>query len=201
MPVPTTFYADLICPFCYLAAAPLGRLEAERAIDLRFQPFEIHAGTPKDGVPLESFGGAKVDALYREVGWLASDAGISLIRPERLPNTRLALEAVEMARAAKGEAGAVDFAGRALGAYFKEGQDIGREETLRGLASAMVIDGDLQDKCFYGRKFGPAVDAARDAAHDALVTAVPAAIVGGFPVLGYQPYAQLKKLVERAGRR
>ncbi len=201
MPVPTTFHADLVCPFCYLAAASLGRLRAEGAIELTFRPFEIHPETPREGVPLASFGDAKIEALYREVGWLASDAGVRISKPATLPSSRLALEAVEMARAARGETGAVEMAGRVMSAYFADGEDIGSEDVLRRIAGEMGIGRDLQDKCFMGRKFGPAIDAAREAAHAALVTAVPATFVGGFPVLGYQPYAQLKKLVERAGRR
>lgn len=201
MPVATTFFADLICPFCCLAAGPLGRLRAERLVELRFRPFEIHPETPKEGVPLKSFGAAKVDALYREVGWLANEAGVEIRRPDRLPNSRLGLEAVEMARAAKGESGAVEYAGRAMAAYFKDGLELGDEAVLRGMATVMGIARDLQDRCFLARGFRGAVDAARAEAEDALVTAVPAMRVGEFPVVGYQPYAQLKKLVERATRR
>jgi predicted DsbA family dithiol-disulfide isomerase len=201
MKLPATFFADLICPFCYLAASALGRLVASGEVEVRFKPFEIHPETPREGVPLTAFGAAKVDALYRELGWLAGDAGVRLLKPERLPNSRLALEAVEMARAAKGEAAATDFAGRAFTAYFAEGKDIGNEDILRGIATAVGVGREWQDRCFLGRKFGGAVDAAKLEAHDALVTAVPAMNLGGIPALGYQNAQQLKRLVEKARKR
>lgn len=201
VPVRVTFWTDVVCPFCYLAAAPLGRLAREGAIGLRVRPFEIHPETPPEGVPLERFGRDKVDRLYREVAWMAGDAGLTLLKPARLPRSRLALEAVEMARASLGEAAAAELAGRAMGAYFKDGLDLGQESVLRGLAKAVGIDRDTQDKGFLARAFGPAVDAARRDAEDALVQAVPAMDIGGIPALGYQPYAALQKLVERAARR
>jgi predicted DsbA family dithiol-disulfide isomerase len=200
VPAVATFWGDVICPFCYLAAAPLGRLRAEGAVEVRFRPFEIHPETPRAGVPLEAFGKAKIDALYRELSWLATDAGLPLLRPARLPSSRLALEAVEMARAAKGEAGALEYAGRALGACFKEGLDVGDEATLRGIASAMGIGRDWQDKAFLARAFGPAVDAARAQAHDQMVTAVPATLVNGHPLVGYKRYDELKRVLERVNR-
>ncbi|HVY61695.1 MAG TPA: DsbA family protein [Planctomycetota bacterium] len=201
MAVRATLWADVICPFCYLAAAPFGRLRAEGAIDLVVRPFEIHPETPREGVPLERFGKAKLDDVFRSVQWMAGEAGLDVRRPEKLPNSRRALEGMEMARAAKGEAAAVEFAGRVMGAYFKDGADVGDEATLRAIADAMKIDRGAQDRCFLNRGFAGALAEARRGAEDALVTAVPAASVGGFPVVGYQPYAQLKKLVERAARR
>ena len=204
MRVPTTLYADLICPFCYLAAFPFGRLRAEGLIDLRVRPFEIHPETPREGIDLEALDGkakAKVDEVWRSLQWLAGEAGVEIRRPSRLPQSRLALEALEMARAAKGDAGAVDFMGRAFGAYFREGADLADEALLRGIADQVGVPRPLQEKCFLGRAFGPSVDAARREAEDAMVTAVPGGVVGGFPVVGYQAYPQLKKLVERAGKR
>jgi predicted DsbA family dithiol-disulfide isomerase len=197
--VQVTFFADLVCPFCFVAAAPYGRLRADGEIDLRVVPFEIHPETPREGVPLASFGAPKVEALYREVRWMGQAQGVDRIAvPERLPNTRLALEALEAARASGGDARALDFAGRAFAAYFQEGRDLGSEDVLRDLLARCGVARDAQDACLYGRKQGPAVDAARREAEDALVTAVPAARVGEFPVVGARPYNELRRLVERA---
>ena len=201
MPVRVTFWTDVVCPFCYLAAAPLGRLAGEGAIELRVRPFEIHPETPREGIPLEKFGREKVDKLYREVAWMAGDAGLALLKPARLPQSRLALEAIEMARAARGEAAATDFAGRAMAAYFREGLDLGDEGVLRGIARAVGVERDPQDKCFLARGWKDAVDGARRDAEDAMVQAVPAMDVGGIPALGYQTYPELVNLVERAKKR
>lgn len=198
-PVPTTLWVDPICPFCYVAAVPFGRLAAERAIALRVLPFEIHPETPRDGVPVAKLASkAKLDEVFRSVQWLAGEVGLDVRRPERLPNSRLALEAIEMAREAKGDAGAADFAGRAFAAYFKDGADIGAEAVLRGIADALKIDRGLQDRCFLVRGFSKAVDAARRLAEDAMVTAVPAGRIGAFPLVGVKPYAELKRVVEKA---
>lgn len=196
--VPVTLHIDLVCPFCYVAAAPYGRLFADGAIDLALSPFEIHPGTPAAGVPLASFGKAKVDAVYREVKWVAGEVGLTIAAPERLPNSRLALEALLAARAALGNAGAVEFAAKAFQAYFRDGLDLGKEEVLRACLQAAGIGRGAQDECLFGRKQGPAVDEARRQAEDALVTAVPAASVAGFPVIGFRPYKEIRTLVDRA---
>ena len=198
--VDATIWLDAICPFCYLAEAPLARLEAEGALRVRVRPFEIHPETPRGGVAIREVAGPRADALFREIAWTAEEAGVEFTRPERLPSSRLALEGIEMARAAKGEAGAAAFARGAFRAYFREGLDIGDEAVLRGIAVGVGVSRDLQDRFFIARGFSGAVDAARRDAEDRLVSAVPAIFVGEYPLLGYQPYERLKQVIERMRR-
>jgi len=201
MRVPTTFFADLVCPYCYVALAPLERLRDEGRIELRLRPFEVHPRLPREGVALSSFGRAAVDGAFREIGWIASEVGRAIVKPERVPNSRRALEAVEMARSVKGDDGALELARRAFAAYFAEGKDIGYEAVLRAIASAVGIPRALQDACFLAGRFSAAVDAARADGHDRMVSAVPATFLGDHPVAGYRPYGELRALVERLGGR
>lgn len=198
MAVPATIFVDLICPFCYLALAALARLEAEGGVRVRVVPFEIHPETPRGGRPLAEVAGRRADRIFREIGWLANEAGVTVVKPERLPSSRLALEGVEAARAAKGEAGAAAFAWRALRAYFAEGADIGEEATLRAIATEVGVPKETQEKWLLVRAFGRAVDAGRREAEEKLVTAVPATFLGAFPLLGLQPYERLKQVAARA---
>lgn len=196
MALDATIWLDLICPFCRLADATYSKLEAEGALRLHLRPFEIHRETPKEGLDLAKVMGPRRDALWREIGWIADEVGVRMVQPDRLANSRLALEALEMARAAKGEAGAAAFAAAAFRAYFEEGRDLGDEAVLRAVATETGLPREAQDRCFLGR----AVDAARREAEDRLVTAVPVAFVGDFPLAGYQPYARVKQAMQRAQR-
>jgi predicted DsbA family dithiol-disulfide isomerase len=195
-----TSFLDLICPFCRLADAVLERLEQEGLVRVEVRPFEIHPETPRGGLPLAALLGKRREALWREIGWLAEETGVRMSAPERLPQSRLALEALEMARAAQGEEGAVRFARRAFRAYFEEGRDLGDEAVLRALATEMGLPRDLQDRCFLVRGFGGAVDAARREGESRLVTAVPVTFIGGAPLAGYQPAARIRQAIERMRR-
>jgi predicted DsbA family dithiol-disulfide isomerase len=200
MAVLATIWLDLVCPYCFLAERALARLEAEGEVSVRVRPFEARPETPREGIALEAVLGKRGDAVFRELRWLGEEAGVAISRPERLPNSRLALEAVEMARAERGERAAADFARRAFRAYFEEGRDLGDEAILRALASELGIPRAAQDRLFFGRAFRGALDHARREAERRMIGAVPAIELCGVPLMGYQPYARLKQAVERAKR-
>ena len=45
-------YFDFICPFCYLGAYRLGRLQALWSFDIEWRGIQIHPETPPAGMPL-----------------------------------------------------------------------------------------------------------------------------------------------------
>ncbi len=200
--VPATITIDLVCPFCWLLERTLARLQAEGALGpIRVRPFELRPETPRGGVPLEAVLGRRADAIFREVRWIGEELGVAPARPDRLPSSRLALEGIEMARAARGDEGALAFARLAFRAYFEEGRDIGDEGVLRALAAEAGVPREAQDRCFLGRAWRGAVDLARREAEDLMIGAVPHLDVGGIGLAGWHPPARVRQAIERARSR
>jgi predicted DsbA family dithiol-disulfide isomerase len=206
MPLVATLFLDVVCPYCALTLAALERVAGSEGLAIVARPFETHPETPPEGVDLGKTKNPRREDAFRSIAWMGDDLGVTLREPERLPNSRRALEGIEAARAAggKGSAGdarALAFARAAIKAFFAEGRDLGDESTLRALGSAAGLDRDVLDRWLLGRVFSKNVDAARRDAEDRLVTAVPAGDVGGLPFLGHQSLAQARALAAKARAR
>ena len=201
-PVQVEVYLDIVCPYCLLQEAALAGLESRGEISLKVRGFEVHPETPPDGLDLADLGRDQVAKVMRQVRWLADDRGVRFVAPSRLPNSHLALEAIEMAREAGGEPLATRMARRLLQAYFERGEDVGREQVLRTHAGALGVAALLQDRCFLARGYRRRVDEQRARALAETITAVPITRVAGMPSFGVQSEAALRHLIERArGRR
>jgi predicted DsbA family dithiol-disulfide isomerase len=203
VPIVATLYMDVICPFCALTLGAIDRAARDLSAELKVvvRPFETHPGTPREGIAMAKLGGTRRADFFREVGWMAGDLGIEIREPEKLPNSRIALEGMEAARAAGGDKAALAYARAAMRGYFGQGADLGDEASLRALGAAAGVDRDGLERWLLVRKHSAAIDAARAAAQDALVTAVPAGDVGGLPFVGHQTLPMMRTLIEKAKRR
>jgi len=199
-PVSVEIYLDVICPYCFLQEATLARLEGRGDISVTVRGFEVHPDTPSDGLELADLGRDRVAKVMRQVRWLADDRGIRFVAPSRLPNSHLALEAIEMARASGGDGLATRMARALLQAYFERGEDVGTEPVLRSTAKTLGVQPLLRDRCFLARGYRRRVDEQRAAALADAITAVPITRVGGMPTFGVLGEAELQGLVERARR-
>lgn len=113
--------------------------------------------------------------------------------PERVPNTRLALELGEAARAA-GLHPAYHEA--VMEAMWDDGRDVADPAVLReiGLAVGMT-DADI-DAALVERAYGAAVDESTQQAHGAGINAVPAFVFDQrYLVLGAQPHEALEQVM------
>ena len=129
---------------------------------------------------------------------MAHEAGLPVGRRTRLANSRLALEAAEWAKA-WGPA-AHDCLHRALfRAYFVDGGNIGDVAVLAEQAERCGLDPDDLRLALAEGRYRAAVQAQLDAVRDLGITAVPTFIAGGYAVVGAQPVAVLRRLVQAAG--
>lgn len=114
--------------------------------------------------------------------------------PERVPNTRLALELGEAARAA-GVHPAYHEA--IMQAMWDEGRDVADPIILREIASASGVPTVEIDAALDERAYGAAVDESTRQAHGAGINAVPAFVFDQrYLVLGAQPHAALEEVME-----
>jgi predicted DsbA family dithiol-disulfide isomerase len=163
---------------------------AWKAFELRPEP-----------VPLPS-----VDGPDRRRRWAASvlpmaeARGLIMKQPPIMARTRLAFQAVELAR----DRDRFEAMHRAIfEAFFRDGRDIGRIDVLADIAAAIDLPPDaLKSALESGVHLDRVIEQER-LARDMGVTGVPAMFVGddpatAEPVIGAVPYDWLQAAVERA---
>jgi predicted DsbA family dithiol-disulfide isomerase len=126
-------HTDYISPACYLAEPVLARLRAD-GVEVEYRSFELLPAP----APVVEFGLADERAAWdREVEPLARRLGVAIRRPAFGARSRKAHEAAIFAR----ERGRFDALHAALfAAYFVEGRDIGRIDTVCAIAGEVGLD-------------------------------------------------------------
>lgn len=189
--VPVVVFSDFTCPFSHVTEAALRRLHGEGLAAPRYAAFELYpAPAPLPAAPDEG------DlALARP---LADELGVALAPPAVTPRTRKAHEA---AKAADAHGAGPAMREAIFAAHFRDGRDIGRIDVLVELGAALGLDATELKVVLDVDRFGAAVSADRALAARLGIAAVPALVVGGGAgaelVVGAQPYAVLRELLER----
>jgi predicted DsbA family dithiol-disulfide isomerase len=128
-----TIFSDYVCPFCYLAEAPLNRLR-EVGVGLDYRAFELR---PTPVATLDLTSAYIVRGWRNSVAPLAAALGVELTMPTVAPRSRKAHELAAFAR----DRGRFPAIHRALfKAYFQGGLDIGRIDVLVGIAVQVGLD-------------------------------------------------------------
>lgn len=140
--------SDPVCPWCYI-----GKRRLERALvqapqpDLKigWRPFQLNPDIPPEGMDRRDylrvkFGDQAGGKAYERIVQIGRDEGIpfDFKRIRRQPNTILAHRFIRWAARKERQDEIVEAVFRA---YFTEGADIGRPETLVPLAEAVGLDG------------------------------------------------------------
>jgi predicted DsbA family dithiol-disulfide isomerase len=117
---------------------------------------------------------------------MAQEAGMEMVTPEVIPNSRRALEASEYAR----EQGQHEpFHTAVFDKLYREGQDISRWEVLRAAAEEVNLDPDAVQRETETGKYRAAVDDQIAQARALGITGVPTYIFDNrYAVVGAQPY-------------
>jgi predicted DsbA family dithiol-disulfide isomerase len=136
-----TIVSDYICPWCYIGTARVRRLVSEYDVTTEYVPYELRPETPPEGLDFALLRGRGryTEEYLAEVKALAEASGLTMAERRFIPNSRLALEAAEWARATGGFQALHD---ALFSAYFARGADIGRPAVLRELAEEAGLDGE-----------------------------------------------------------
>jgi predicted DsbA family dithiol-disulfide isomerase len=151
------------------------QLREEFPLDVAWHPFELHPGTPPQGIPLERIlnRGLYTSQYLAYVEEAMARAGIQMKRRGLLPNSRPALEAAEFAR----EAGRFQPLHRALfRAYSEEGEDIGDEKVLTRLAADCSLNAGALAAALRERRYQKRVEEKVRWAYEQNLGGVPAFI-------------------------
>lgn len=178
----------------------------EFEIEVEWNGYELHPGTPRGGIPLSSYL-EDADAMLGYVKSFAERFGIQDLRPpERLSNTRRALAVAQHAR----DAGRLEpYRAAAFDAYWRHGKDLERDPDLAEIARAAGLEPERALRAADDPALLARVDAARAEALAAGVTGIPTFDFGdGSPppggpvrVVGCQPQEVLADAARRAGAR
>lgn len=118
-----------------------------------------------------------------------------MVSPTRIPNTRLAHEATEYARAHDRP---IEFHRTVFRLYYGEGKDIGRWQVLRAAAQETGLSPDEMQQEVETGKYTEAVGAQIAAAQEIGITGVPTYIVDEkYAIVGVQPYEVFQRAIAR----
>jgi predicted DsbA family dithiol-disulfide isomerase len=177
----------------------IDRLKKEYEVDVKWAAFPLHPETPEEGISLaELFAGRSVDiqGVLQRLKRVAGELGLPLADRTKTYNSRLAQE---LAKWAEAEGKGDEFHDAAFRAYFVEGKNIAKADTLVGLSESIGLPGDEARHVVQERTFRKAVDADWRRSHDLGITAVPTLVMGSHGIAGFQPYEVLEQLLKSCG--
>lgn len=163
--------SDVICPWCYIGKRRLERalslLKNELSPQIRWLPFQLNPGMPKEGVPRAEYRRAKFGSLERSrqldarVIAEGKSEGIDFAfdRIQRTPNTTQAHRLIALAEEQNTVVDAL------FRAYFEDARDIGDPAVLADIAAQCGVKG------WPGR--APDVSALEDEVRAMGISAVP----------------------------
>jgi predicted DsbA family dithiol-disulfide isomerase len=189
-----TVWSDYLCPWCYLGR-DRNALLRELGVELTHLPFDLHPEVPVEGTPVRP--GGRLDRVLDRVAVECTETGLPFTKPERLPNTRRALEAAEVVRTRwAGRFAAFDDA--LFRGVFVDGADLADPAVLRARAADVGLPGDELEEALRDGAGASSVDASVAQARAAGVTATPAWLFEtGLLVSGVQPRETLSRWVRR----
>jgi predicted DsbA family dithiol-disulfide isomerase len=143
--------SDVVCPWCYIGKKRLEKalslVEGELRPEIRWLPFQLNPGMPKEGMPRAEYRKAKFGSAERSreldarVIAEGRSEGIDFAfdRIERTPNTSAAHQLIALA---ENQGPVVDALFRA---YFEEAKDIGDPTVLAAIAAQCGVKGWPQE--------------------------------------------------------
>ena len=171
--------------------------------------FPLHTDTPTEGLSLEALfegQGKDLPEMKARMTRLMAEEGLPYGDRSHTYNSRLAQEMAKWGEAElESRAGSPEEAQtlaqgmhKALfQAYFVDGLNIAEADVLAGVAAKAGLDPDEARRVVAERRFSDAVDDDWAMARSVGVAGVPTFAMGGYGVVGAQPYEALDKFVRQ----
>lgn len=169
-------------------------------MQLRHTQFPLHPDTPEEGLLLEElFRGRGIDleASKKRMKGLMAAEGLPYGDRQRTFNSRLAQELGKFGE----ERGVPGIHGALYRAYFVDGLNLARPDTLLKAAESVGIPAEEARPVLEERRMRAAVDADWARSRALSVTGVPTFVIDGEGLVGAQPYNVLEEFVLSAGAR
>jgi predicted DsbA family dithiol-disulfide isomerase len=171
------------------------RLEREHRVEVEWKPFFLRPDTPPEGLRLSPELRARLASANERLKQMAHTAGLEMVQPEIIPNSRRALEATEFARdRGKHE----EFHLVVFRKFYGEGQDINQWTVLRATAEEAGLNPDEMQREVERGKYHDVLDAEIAEAYALGITAVPTYVLNDkYAIVGAQPYEVFQRVLAR----
>ena len=188
-------YSDFICPFCFLAKAPLEEAIRDKDVEIEWMPFELR---PSPAPPIDPWQDpSKLKGWESYITPTAQKWGVDMKLPRLSPHpyTGLAFQGFHYAsEQRKGN----EYITRVFQAFFQEGQDIGSPDVLAKLAADIGLDEtDCKEALVTGRYEEAQKAALEHAYEEAGIAAVPTFIIGDERLQGAVGKEVIEQVIER----
>lgn len=195
-PITVTIWSDVVCPFCNVARERAAWLSREANVRIEWLPFDLHPEYPPEGIDREDLMRRYPASMHEAVRGMHEDAQMVYNpHPERVPNTRRALELIEWGRG-RGVHDALHE--RVMDAYWTEGRDITGWDVLGACVADVGLDPAEAEAEVESGAFAEAVSASTATAQRHGIGGVPAFVFDGrLLVSGAQPHEILEKALEQ----
>ncbi|GMU73739.1 MAG: DsbA family oxidoreductase [Burkholderiales bacterium] len=202
--------SDVVCPWCYVGKrhldAALAQLEREGVTrpTVRWHPYELDPGVPRDGIDRREYlerkfgGGSRLAQVHERLHSAGTQAGIAFDfgRIARQPNTRDAHRLIAWAQH-RGDAGPL--VEKLFRAFFVEGRFVGSHEVLADLAAEAGEDRAAAVAFLLSPVGDAEIEAAESRAASLGIRGVPFFIIDGrFGLSGAQPPEAIADAMRRA---
>ena len=155
---------------------------AEGRVEVSWLPFELHPEAPLEGSRMPE----RIRGAWGRLETVAAEVGLTMKRPDRVINSRLALSTAEFAR----DHGKYDEVRVALTKAHWEGTaQLDHVEDLRRVVAESGLDPDVLERELDAGRYEALLDQHRADAESVGINAIPAHIVGQrYLLVGPQPY-------------
>lgn len=198
---------DLVCPWCYLGIRRLLRTLARRPevqFELTWRPFLLNPDMPRWGMSrpdyvMRKFGGEeRARRLYQAIAESGRAEGI-VFRFDQIRRTPSSVDAHRLVRFAA-RLGRADAVVEALfRAHFTEGEDIGEQAVLVGVAAGCGLDAAATARFLASEEDADAIHADNLRAHRLGINGVPCFVIGGrSAIAGAQEPEVIERLLDVA---
>lgn len=190
-----TIYSDYVCPWCYVGQGAVQKLSQNYPLEVTWMPFYLRPDTPPEGMELPAHVKAHMKGMQTHLVQMANAAGLRMIFPDRIPNTRIAHEATEYARQ-KGKAN--EFHQAVFDCYYGQGEDISRWEVLQQAAKEVGLDADEMREQVEQGKFTVLVSEQVRQSAELGIDGVPTYILNDrYAIVGAQPYEVFEQALKQ----
>lgn len=174
----------------------VAKLIEEHHAEVAWRPYYLRPDMPAEGMELPAYVKARMAETNARLKQMAAAAGLEMVFPTRIPNTRLAHEATEYARE---QGNHLAFHHAVFDKFYGQGEDIGRWDVLLDVARQVGLDADEMQREVEAGKYTALVNAQVRQAREIGVSGVPTYVLNDrYAIVGAQPYEAflqaLKKL-------
>ena len=171
------------------------RLKTEHRAEVEWRPFYLRPDIPPEGIELPDYLKARMAQTNARLKQMANAAGLEMVFPTRIPNTRLAHEATEYARQ---HGKLLEFHHTVFDRFYGRGEDISQWEVLREATLQVGLDADEMQREVENGKFTAIVQQQVNEGGFIGVNGVPTYVLNHrYAIVGAQPYEVFQQALGR----